>query len=481
MPALARLLAPLLFLAWPAAAQTPPAGQWQEIGIDRFGADYRALDVSIPAQCRAECQRDSVCQAYTVERESRPGRLVRRCWLKNAIPGARRDMRFESGIKGADPGLTIAVINMNNIAETFGLLWRERYFRVAAELRRVGVAPDVIALTETVAASSVWTGEATTRDWEAAEALHDGLRNQLRVQYRFASNTGLRVDISWIRQLGWMRGWQFQTQMLLYNPDRLLNVTPADVATSGLAQHDAPLAVAHLRASYPICDDPARRARLAPFIDGPLRSACGAMQPAGPAWNMLAPGPNQPVRRVGAFTRLAFPHEPDRFLEIYNIHPPNDLMQNPAIAAQIMGDLRRFMDDPKGVPDFQTRRLFPPLVVGDFQMEPGHGSWPALEAAVPHQVLPIPRGGALVRAILGDRGAFPSAYSARLVPGSVIVLPDDADGNCDFGGGAPLGQIFTNHCSIVFRLEWDEAQLQAADQAALAGLFRPIRPRWPIR
>lgn len=478
-----RLCLLLLALALPggAAAQVAPAGQWQEIGIDRFGADYRALDVSIPAQCRAECARDPVCQAYTVQREPAPGSFARRCWLKSDIPGARRDMRFESGIKGADPGLTIAVINMNNIGEAFRVYWRERYARVGAQLARAPVVPDIIAIVETVAASSVWTGEATTRDWEVVETLHDGLRNRLRVPYRIASNTGVRGNITFWEALGWMRGWQFQTQLLLYNPARLINVTPADAALSGITDHETVFGAIHLRASHPICDDAARRARLAPFIDGPLRAVCGTMQPSGPAWAMTAPGPNRPARRMGAFTRLAFPHEPDRFLEIYNIHPPNGEMQVMASATEIMGDLRRFMDDPKGVPDFQSRRFFPPLVVGDFQIEPSSATWPALDAAVPNQALAIPRSLAFVRAILGDRGSFPSVYPARLVQESLTILPDDSDGDCDFTRGAPSEQIFTNHCTIVFRLEWDEAQLRAADQAAMAALVRPIRPRWPLR
>jgi len=480
-PAMLRLAALLLLLPFAAGAQVAPHGQWQEIGIDRFGADYRSLDVSIPAQCRAACLRDPVCQAYTVQREPDPGRVARRCWLKSDIPGARRDLRFESGIKGADPGVTIAVINMNNIGETFGLRWRERYSRAAEQLRRSPLVPDIIAVVETVAASWVWIGEATTGDWEVAERLHDALRNQLRVPYRFASNTGVRGDIGFIRELGWMAGWQFQTQMLLYNPARLINVTPAEAAVVGITDHATIFSAIHLRASHPICDDAARRARLTPFMDGPLRAVCGTMQPAAPAWAMTAPGPNRPPRRMGAFTRLAFPHEPDRFLEIYNIHPRNEDMVNPAIAPQIAADLRRFIDDPKGVPDFQTRRFFPPLVVGDFQIEPTDATWPALDAAVPNQALAIPRGLAFVRAILGDRASFPSAYPARFAPGSLTVLPDDENDNCDFSAGAPREQIFTNHCTIVFRLEWDEAQLEAADAAAMAALVRPIRPRWPLR
>lgn len=183
---------------------------------------------------------------------------------------------------------------------------------------------------------------------------------------------------------------------------------------------------------------------------------------------------------MGAFTRLAFPHEPDRFLEIYNIHPPNAERQVMASATEIMGDLRRCMDAPKGVPDFQSRRFFPPLVVGDFQIEPTSATWPVLDAAVPNRALAIPRNLADVRAILGDRGSFPSVYPARLVQESLTILPDDSDGDCDFTRGAPPEQIFTNHCTIVFRLGWDEAQLRAADEAAMAALVRPIRPRWPL-
>lgn len=470
----------LSFLGLPAAAQVAPPGQWQEIGIDRFGADYRALDVSIPAQCRAECQRDPVCQAYTVQREPNPGASTRRCWLKNAIPGARRDMRFESGIKGADPGLTIAVINMNNI-DNFPADWRSRYGRVASELARLRIAPDVIAITEAVAASSVWLGEATTRDWEAAEVLHAGLRAQLGVPYRFAAHTGLRGDIGLWRAVGLMRGWQFQTQMLLYNPQRLLNQTPQDAAANTLFTHDAAVAGVHLRASHPICDDAGRRARLEGFLDGPLRPVCGTMQPAAPAWNLLTPPGLAAPRRVGAFTRLAFPHEPDRFLEIYNIHPPNELMRVRESAMAIASDLRAFLDHPKGRADAATTRFFPPLIVGDFQVEPGSPGWDELERAVPHSRIDIPRPLALVRAILGARSAYPSVYPAVLRQDSLIVLPEDAQNDCDFTQGADLARAFTNHCTIIFRLEWDEAQLQAADQAALAGLFRPIRPRWPLR
>ncbi|MFI5010780.1 MAG: PAN domain-containing protein [Hyphomicrobiales bacterium] len=71
-----------------------------EVGIDRPGMDYQNFDLPAPdpAPCRAACEKDGRCRAFTYVKPRIQGPNAR-CWLKTAIPDPRPNGCCIPGIK----------------------------------------------------------------------------------------------------------------------------------------------------------------------------------------------------------------------------------------------------------------------------------------------------------------------------------------------------------------------------------------------
>lgn len=86
------------------ASASQPADDWQPMyRVDLFGSDYRAIVYDRPGntwrQCKAACDGDRQCQAWTFVE---PGREPHgECFLKNPVPEASESDCCTSGIKGA--------------------------------------------------------------------------------------------------------------------------------------------------------------------------------------------------------------------------------------------------------------------------------------------------------------------------------------------------------------------------------------------
>lgn len=83
---------------------TGMAGRWRN-NIDLPGGDYRSveMDTSDPGGCKALCDREGKCRAWTfVKPEEAGGRGL--CWLKDSVPEAVRDNCCMSAVKGAPGG-----------------------------------------------------------------------------------------------------------------------------------------------------------------------------------------------------------------------------------------------------------------------------------------------------------------------------------------------------------------------------------------
>jgi hypothetical protein len=71
-----------------------------EFGIDRFGGDFRALDVEADGtgeSCKAACEGDNRCRAWTYVRPGYYG-PVARCYLKDHVRPPRRKPCCISGV-----------------------------------------------------------------------------------------------------------------------------------------------------------------------------------------------------------------------------------------------------------------------------------------------------------------------------------------------------------------------------------------------
>lgn len=77
-----------------------PRSRAVEFGIDRFGGDYRNLEVPASpdgAQCAAACQGDSRCRAWTYVRPGYHGAAAR-CFLKSRVTRPRSRPCCISGV-----------------------------------------------------------------------------------------------------------------------------------------------------------------------------------------------------------------------------------------------------------------------------------------------------------------------------------------------------------------------------------------------
>jgi hypothetical protein len=71
-----------------------------ERGVDRPGADYRSFDLQVndPLACKAQCDSEGPCRAWTYVRPGVQGPAPR-CWLKTSAPAPRPDGCCVSGLR----------------------------------------------------------------------------------------------------------------------------------------------------------------------------------------------------------------------------------------------------------------------------------------------------------------------------------------------------------------------------------------------
>ena len=102
---LAVAMAPLLSTALAQVAHSQPYGPVfrVEYATDRAGSDLRAGFESSYIQCQNTCAYLGNCKAFTwVERNQQPPNYNNArplCWLKNAVPGPRKNEGMITGVK----------------------------------------------------------------------------------------------------------------------------------------------------------------------------------------------------------------------------------------------------------------------------------------------------------------------------------------------------------------------------------------------
>jgi hypothetical protein len=86
------------------------AGPAWKLNTNYFGGDYRSIDMatSDPTACKAACDQDAPCKAWTLVKPGEPGGMGY-CWLKNSVPEATAEDCCISGLKRATATATAAV------------------------------------------------------------------------------------------------------------------------------------------------------------------------------------------------------------------------------------------------------------------------------------------------------------------------------------------------------------------------------------
>ncbi len=359
----------LLSISCFALAQGKPLGFWVEPGRDRFGADYWNGQVSDRLACRYLCEDDAQCKAYAFRISSRW------CWKKNAVPASVPNPGIVSGVKDGDISLTVYFANVMNGASFLGADWLTRANRMAEAVRATGQTPDVIALTEAAGWRwSIFDGP-NLSDYQTIRAIHQEFTSRLGIDYRIAYVTGMVAPLTG-------SGSYFQSELLLYNPNRLRNLMGNEANFVRLAAHDSVTSGPHLRRSLPNCGNLETRNYINARMDGLWdNEKCGFGSPTGPAWNFLyAPGGSK--RRIGAYNRLAFLHEPERPIEIYNVHlTQTEYRGGPFVLGQTIGWVPSFMQH-VGTQPWQER-FYAPMFLNDINVNRGNNLYIQLLLAMP--------------------------------------------------------------------------------------------------
>ena len=88
------------------------------------GGDYRSIDMatSDPTACKAACDSDAPCKAWTLVTPTEPGGMGY-CWLKDSIPQEISEDCCISGLKGASGGSRASQhqfeMNVNRVGEDY--------------------------------------------------------------------------------------------------------------------------------------------------------------------------------------------------------------------------------------------------------------------------------------------------------------------------------------------------------------------------
>jgi len=91
----------VVVLAAPGSVQAKPAQMTVEKNTDRYGSDYRRIEMTKPQAnvCRKTCQSDTRCKAYTFVKPGvhHPTKAI--CYLKHSVPPKTTNNCCESGMK----------------------------------------------------------------------------------------------------------------------------------------------------------------------------------------------------------------------------------------------------------------------------------------------------------------------------------------------------------------------------------------------
>jgi hypothetical protein len=296
------------------------------------------------------------------------------------------------------------------------------------------------------------------RDYTAVDFLLDELQDRTGIRYRVAYLVSHKLgggNGNWWIGAGRAGGCPArEARALFYRPDVLRN-TQSDI---GFAFNDESHTAPHLLNSLPCCRPETARADVCAALDGPPLAVTGCdtpTVPAGAAWTHRQSPVDNPLDAV--FARFELVQEPGNFFHVYNVHltwkrtgpNPGDETAVPGINA--INDLVTSMEARFGG---GNNRLYPPLVLGDFNLD-DNAVFPPPTEQNPSPVGPFPRfdkalwSSELIGALIGKQADFPSRQRAYVKRAQVVPAFGCLPGN----NPAPA-TLWSDHCaSLFFRLE----------------------------
>jgi hypothetical protein len=347
-------------------------------------------------------------------------------------------------------GVSILILNLrdayNVASNNAGVMWRVRYRRAVDWVVAQPSPPDVIALQE---APAWWSCDSSPfiHDYEAVQFLIAGIRARTNVEYRIAYLlSGDLADPAngngWVGSIRANRCSARSGRALLYRVDKLRNVQHQP----GYAFNYEDNTGSHLLNSVPCCNPAPGEMSVCALVDGPVvtSTGCAAQVHAGAAWTRRQTATARSLDAV--FSRLEVLAEPGKFIHIYNVHLAyNNNQREPAVAAinGLVMDMEQRFSSPT------TDRLYPPVLLGDFNIDAGivAGYFPAFNQT--HW------SGELMGMLIGNPQNFPATQNAYvndfriLPPGGCESIPPPASGPPD-GELQDPAILWTDHCATIF-------------------------------
>jgi hypothetical protein len=340
----------------------------------------------------------------------------------------------DNGNMGSLPSLSVVTVNIANATDVGGVNWQTRIDRLSAAIENAQLVPDLISMTES---SGLWRCSSLpftkAGDYDMADRLIRDLRLRLDARYRVAYMVGASGNVN--NFAGTPLCWYFSGDTLLYNPARLQNLTPEDVAGKAQVMHDSLLLGFQVRHSLPICTRGTNLEPLETLIDGaPQTDRCSQSTPSGPAWAEVVQTKNGSHAVVASLARFSLLAAPSSSFDVLTTHP----------TAFEEEDQRNSIDNfIAGVtsPPYRTTAPYYPLVVlGDFNILADETrGWPANTKHVfnPTDVMVVG---------LGDGVGLQPQHKLDMAFGSTLPSKEP----CSLPSGE-ANAAFSDHCGLVVR------------------------------
>ncbi len=329
--------------------------------------------------------------------------------------------------------LSVLAVNLRGIHDRWGgqdegegatvIPWPDRYDRIATWMQDTQTTPDVISLQEVWGHNSCPTF-GVVRDYETLFELMSRIQTRTNVSYRIAY-----LSIRGVPQ-GLCSLWAGNA--VLYNSDRLRNVTGGSSSDVVWAHDNTSVVGVHLRRGYPCSDPPERFAEMCSLIDGQGLHWASSYNRSGGGWVF---GPS--------FSRFELVGQPGLRIHVYNVHVD---FKDYAGALQAIKDL---VDQSEA--RFGDSGLYPPILAGDFNIGFADMTTETTEAERPLEDFEIVAYAErdVMGILLGDQDAFPSRFTptreSQVLPTNVATPVED-EVYC-----GPIESLWSDHCGMFTR------------------------------
>lgn len=329
--------------------------------------------------------------------------------------------------------LTVVTTNMANAFALNGnITWDMKVDRLAEQIAASGQVPDIISMTE----SSGWTNCSSpasdnTGHYDMVDRLIWRLRNAFGLTYRIAYLVGAEGAFGPLDRCRYYSG-----DTVIYNPNRIVNLTPSDVAGKPQVAHNTNHLGMLVRRSLPICNRGARTniPDLEQLIDGPPQTdSCNRATPSAPAWAWQEQMSDGTFGVVATLARFGLVGVADSSFDVVTTHPTSTQEE------RHKAPIDRFISGVTGPGYRSTRPYYPTIVLGDFNLlADSETPWPsgtmqAFRAPEDVMVVSIGTGG----------GALPPLHA--LTADFRMTLPKASP--CRF----VQDQAFSDHCGLIVR------------------------------